>query len=107
MWFFIFAGFIILVSFFIQRKIYAHATRKIFKIMPLISLAGLLACCGTVYLFKIYMIKSKEFYIQMAVDEAEVMFMFYAVCILTAIVGCVLGIAANKIMGRIRNKACK
>lgn len=53
--------------------------------------------CLSIYLIRINLIKSKNYYIQISVDEVEVMFMFYLKTILSTTIGCLLGIISAKL----------
>ena len=82
--------------FFIQRTFFIKAKRILIKALP-ISLSTLsFLVCLAIYLIKLYSIKSKAHYIQMSVDEVEVMFAFYLTVILSSIIGCLLGIVSTK-----------
>ena len=86
---------------FLQRMAFNKAKHILVKTLP-ISLSTLsFLLCLSIFLIKIYSIKSKGHYIQMSVDEVEVMFVFYLTVIFSSIIGCVLGIISTKL---IKNK---
>ena len=98
---YVFYGIIAIVFFFLQRTFFNRAGHMIIKTLP-ISMSLLSFCvCLSISLIRIYMIKSKDYYIQMSVDEVEVMAGFYLKTILSAIIGCSLGIVSAKLF---RNK---
>lgn len=92
-----FYGIIAIAFLFLQRVFLKKAKHILIKTLP-ISLSTLsFLLCLSIYLIKLNSIKSKTHYIQMSVDEVEVMFMFYLTVILSSIIGCLLGIISTKI----------
>lgn len=92
-----FYGIFAIAFCFLQRMFFNKAKHILIKTLP-ISLSTLsFFLCLSIYLIKLYSIKSKSNYIQMSVDEVEVMFTFYLTVILSSIIGCLLGIISTKI----------
>ena len=99
-----FYGIIAIAFLFLQRVFLKKAKHILIKTLP-ISLSTLsFLLCLSIYLIKLYLIKSKNHYIQMSVDEIEVMFVFYLTIILSSIIGCLLGIISTKLF---KNKKWK
>lgn len=95
--FYVFYGIVAIVFYFLQRTFFNKANHMLIKTLP-ISLSALsFLLCLSIYLIRIYLIKNKNYYIQMSVDEVEVMFMFYLKTILSATIGCSLGIISAKL----------
>jgi len=82
---------------FFQRMAFNKAKHMITKTLPISLTVLSFLLCISIGLIKIYMIKSQNYYIQMSVDEVEVMLMFYLTTILSAIIGCLVGIVSVKI----------
>ena len=90
-------GFVAIAFFFLQRALINKANSKLIKALPTsLSILSFLVCLS-IYLIKLYSIKSQTHYIQMSVDEVEVMFTFYLTVILSSIIGCLLGFASTKL----------
>ena len=96
-YFYVFLSIVVVVFAFLQRTIFVKAKQMIIKTLPLsLSVLSFLLCLS-IGLIKIYTIKNQEYYIQMSVDEVEVMTGFYVTTVLSAIIGCLLGIVSVKL----------
>ena len=92
-----FYGIFTIAFFALQRMFFNKAKHNLIKALPIsLSILSFLLCLS-IYLIKLYLIKSKNHYIQMSVDEIEVMFVFYLTIILSSIIGCLLGIISTKL----------
>lgn len=93
-----FYGIFAIAFFILQRMFFNKAKHILIKTLPIsLSILSFLLCLS-IYLIKLYLIKSKNHYIQMSVDEVEVMFVFYLTVILSSIIGCLLGIISTKLL---------
>jgi len=91
-------GIIAIVFCLLQRTVFHKAKHMVIKTLPISLLVLSFLVCLSTYLIKIYTIKNQNYYIQMSVDEVEVMFMFYLTTILSAIIGCSLGLVSTKLV---------
>ena len=93
----VFYGMVFIVFCFLQRAFLNKAKHTVIKTLPIsLSVLSFLLCLS-IGLIRIHMIKSKGYYIQMSVDEVEVMTGFYVTTVLSAIIGCLLGIVSVKL----------
>ena len=82
---------------FLQRIVFRKATHKIIKTLPLSASVLAFLLCQSIGFIKIHTLESKDYYLQMAVDEVEVLVFFGSAAIGSAIIGCLLGLASVKI----------
>ena len=101
-----------LICFFIQRKVFVFAERKIFKITPVWFLTALLAVGFIARTVIIYQLKNVDEATSLAysiggssapnrIIMTSTYFTYFAVLILIAIAGCAIGIATEIITNRI------
>ena len=95
---------IFLIFFFVQKTVYTYAQSIISKFMPVVILCGLLMFCYTAYRIEIYLIKSRAYYITMQIDGTDIAYSIVGICLLTALIGCIVGIAYIKIAEMILKK---
>ena len=94
--FFVIPAVIFLIFFFIQKFVFTYAERMIFKFMPAIILFVILIFRYVFYRIERYLL-FKSYAITAQIDGAAIMFTLAAAFILTALTGCLSGIAYIKL----------
>ena len=93
----VFYGIVAIVFCFLQMAFFNKANHMLTRTLPISLSVFSFLMCLSIYLIRINLIKSKNYYIQISVDEVEVMFMFYLKTILSTTIGCLLGIISTKL----------
>lgn len=93
----VFYGIVAIVFCFLQMAFFNKANHMLTRTLPISLSVFSFLMCLSIYLIRINLIKSKNYYIQISVDEVEVMFMFYLKTILSTTIGCLLGIISAKL----------
>ena len=73
----VFYGIVAIVFCFLQMAFFNKANHMLTRTLPISLSVFSFLMCLSIYLIRINLIKSKNYYIQISVDEVEVMFMFY------------------------------
>lgn len=101
----VFYGIVAIVFCFLQRAFFNKANHMLTRTLPISLSVFSFLMCLSIYLIRINLIKSKNYYIQISVDEVEVMFMFYLKTILSTTIGCLLGIISTKLFKKSNNRS--
>ena len=104
---FTFLAVVAFLFFCIQKKVFAFAKRPVFKIMPVIILASSLLLLFILNEVACDALRNKELFTSQTSSVIEMGYMFvrfYAIFVLTAVIGCVTGIVIEITKNKIKTR---